>query len=155
MDERHRDVASVKFTEFDRRRSMLTDEFKVVRLELVVVLQNIDAVQELIMKDRHVTYRKIKASLGIKVLEEIRKSNRQPSIILHHDNASCHTSAEIARLLVSQKIELTGYLPYSPYLALKDFYLFPGVKNKLHGQRFSSREEVIDAYKMQILEVLQ
>ncbi|GBP44231.1 hypothetical protein EVAR_22115_1 [Eumeta japonica] len=44
---------------------MLTDEFKEGRLKLVVVPQNIDALRELIMSDRHVIYSEIKASLGI------------------------------------------------------------------------------------------
>ncbi|GBP94419.1 hypothetical protein EVAR_68204_1 [Eumeta japonica] len=44
---------------------MLTDEFKEGRPKAVVILQKIGAVQKLIMRDRHVTYCKIKASLGI------------------------------------------------------------------------------------------
>ncbi|GBP53966.1 Mariner Mos1 transposase [Eumeta japonica] len=112
------------------------DKFKEGRPKLVVVPQNINAVQELIMQDRHVTHIEIKASLGIKVLEEIRNSNRQRRIILHHDNASSHTSAEIIRFLRGQKIESTGHPPSSPDLSPNDFYLFPSVKNKLCGQRF-------------------
>ncbi|GBP47253.1 Putative uncharacterized protein FLJ37770 [Eumeta japonica] len=53
------------FSEFDRGRSMLTDEFKEGRPESVVVPQNIDAVRELTTLDRHVTYRELKASLGV------------------------------------------------------------------------------------------
>ncbi|GBP32707.1 Mariner Mos1 transposase [Eumeta japonica] len=59
-------------------------------------------------------------------------------IILHHDN-TCHTSAETTRFLESQKTEVTGHPPCSPDLAPNDFYLFSSVKNKLPGQRFSSR----------------
>ncbi|GBP48376.1 hypothetical protein EVAR_96414_1 [Eumeta japonica] len=46
------------------------------------------------------------------VFEEIRKNNRQRRIILHHANASCHTSAE-TRFLEGQKIELTGHPPHN------------------------------------------
>ncbi|GBP94181.1 hypothetical protein EVAR_100802_1 [Eumeta japonica] len=99
------------------------------------------------MQGRHVTYREIKVSLGIKVYEKIRKNNRQLRIILHHivmmKNASHHTSADITRVLEGQKIELTGhppYSPYSPYWAPNGFYLLPNVKNKLRAQRFSSCE---------------
>lgn len=53
------------FSEFNRGRSVLTDEVKEGRPKSVVVPQNIDAVRELIMQDRHVTYREIEASLGI------------------------------------------------------------------------------------------
>jgi len=33
--------------------------------------------------------------------------------------------------------------------------LFPNVKNKLRGQRFSSAEEAVDAFKNHVLEVSQ
>ncbi|GBP88065.1 Mariner Mos1 transposase [Eumeta japonica] len=89
------------------------------------------------------------------VVEEIRKTNRQCRIILRHDNASCHTSAEATRFLEGQKIELTSYPPYSPDLAPKNFYLFPSVKNKLRGQHFSSREETVDALKTTVSETPQ
>ncbi|GBP48784.1 hypothetical protein EVAR_32808_1 [Eumeta japonica] len=55
--------------------------------------------RELIMQDRHVTYREIKASLGINVFEEIRNNNRQRKIILHHGDVGGHTSAERTRSL--------------------------------------------------------
>ncbi|GBP17146.1 hypothetical protein EVAR_17271_1 [Eumeta japonica] len=51
------------FSEFNRGRSMFTDEFTEGRPESVVVPQNIDAGRKLIMQDHHVTYREIKASL--------------------------------------------------------------------------------------------
>ena len=50
------------FNEFNRGRRSLEDEG---RPKTVVVPENIDAVRELIMQDRHVTYREIEASLGI------------------------------------------------------------------------------------------
>ncbi|GBP84202.1 Histone-lysine N-methyltransferase SETMAR [Eumeta japonica] len=89
------------------------------------------------------------------VFEEIRRNNRQRRIILHHDNASCYTSAETTWFSRGQKIELTGHPPYSPDLSPYDFYLFPSVKNYLRGQRFSSREEAIDAFKMYVSEIPQ
>lgn len=274
------------FSEFNRGRRMLADDFKEGRPKSAVVPQNIDAVRELIMQDRHVTYREIEAFLGIsmtsiykilhehlavkkicsrwiphnltveqkqarvdwckkmiekykcgtskavhniytgdeswiyaydpetkqqstvwvfqnepnptkvvrakstlkqmvacffgisghvatvplenrktvnsewytticlpEVFGEIRKNNRQRRIILHHDNASCHTSAATTEYLNSQMIELTGHPPYSPDLAPNDFYLFPSVKNKLRGHRFSTREEAVDAFKMHVLEI--
>ncbi|GBP20431.1 hypothetical protein EVAR_14680_1 [Eumeta japonica] len=52
-----------RFSEFNCGRSMLTDEFKEGRPKSVVP-QNIDAVRELIMQDRHVIHRKIKTSLS-------------------------------------------------------------------------------------------
>ncbi|GBP20576.1 hypothetical protein EVAR_93690_1 [Eumeta japonica] len=79
---------------------MLTDEFEEGCPKSVVVPQNIDAVWELIMQDRHISYREMKASLGAKVFEEMKTN------ILHHDNASCNTSAETTQHLEGQENEL-------------------------------------------------
>ncbi|GBP92161.1 hypothetical protein EVAR_34153_1 [Eumeta japonica] len=46
---------------------LFTDEFKEGRPKSVGVPQHIDAVRELIMQDRHVTYHDVKASLGINI----------------------------------------------------------------------------------------
>ncbi|GBP38420.1 hypothetical protein EVAR_28219_1 [Eumeta japonica] len=145
-----------RFSEFNRGRSVLTGEYKEGRLKSIVVLKNIDAVRELIMQDRHITNREIKMSLGItplenrktvssewyrticlpEVFEEIRKNNRQRSIILHHHNASWHTSAETTRFLEGKNQIDGSYGSYSSVLAPNDFYLFLNEKNKLHRQRF-------------------
>ena len=53
------------FNEFNRGRRSLKDEDREGRPKTAVVPENIDAVRELIMQDRHVTYREIEASLGI------------------------------------------------------------------------------------------
>ncbi len=87
------------------------------------------------------------------VFQEIRKTNRQRRITLHQDNASSHTSAQTTAFLSTQNIELMGHPPYSPDLAPNDFFLFPYVKNKLRGQRFSTPEEAVAAFRMHVLEV--
>ncbi|CAH2106206.1 unnamed protein product [Euphydryas editha] len=48
-----------------------------------------------------------------------------------------------------------GHPPYSPNLAANDFCLFPHISNKLRGQRFSAREEAVDAFKNHVLEAHQ
>jgi transposase len=53
------------FSEFYRGRCLLTDEPREGRPKSVVSPENIDAVRELTMQDRHVTYCEIEASLGI------------------------------------------------------------------------------------------
>ena len=45
--------------------------------------------------------------------------------------------------------------PNSPDMAPNDFFLFPYVKNKMIGQRFSTPEEAVDAFRMHVLEVPQ
>lgn len=48
-----------------------------------------------------------------------------------------------------------GHPPYCHDLALNDFHLFPSVKNKLPGQRFSTPVKADDAFKMDVLEIPQ
>ena len=59
--------ATVKrwYNEFNHGRRSLNDEFREGRPKTVVVPENIDAVQNLINQDRHVTYCEIETSLGI------------------------------------------------------------------------------------------
>ncbi|GBP78549.1 hypothetical protein EVAR_61560_1 [Eumeta japonica] len=54
-------------------------------------------------------------------------------------------SAETTRFLEEQKIELTGHSPYSLDFVTNNFYFYPSVKDKLGGERFSRREETVDA----------
>ena len=87
------------------------------------------------------------------VFGELRKTNPFRRIILHHDNASSHTSYQTREYLSTQKIELMGHPPYSPDLAPNDFFLFPKIKDKLRGKRFSSPEEAVEAFKSHVLEL--
>lgn len=87
------------------------------------------------------------------VIGRLRIINRRRQIILHHDNASSHTSAETMEYLSSQNVELMGHPAYSPDLAPNDFFLFPHIKQKLRGQRFSTPEEAVNAFKMLVSEV--
>ena len=50
----------------NRGRSPFQDEFREGRPISVVAPETIDAVRQLILQDRHVTYREIETSLGIK-----------------------------------------------------------------------------------------
>ena len=53
------------FAEFQRGRTFLSDEFHEGRPSTSVVATNVDAVREMIERDRHITYREIQAFLGI------------------------------------------------------------------------------------------
>ena len=53
------------YGEFNRACSSLQDEFPESCPKLVVVAETIDAVRQLILQDRYVTYREIKTTLGI------------------------------------------------------------------------------------------
>ena len=89
------------------------------------------------------------------VFQEIRKTNRRRLITLHHDNASSHTSAQTTAFLSTQNIDLMSHPPYSPDLAPNDIFLFPYVKNKMRGLRFSTPEEGVDAFRMHVLKIPQ
>ena len=53
------------FNESKRGRRSLKDKFGEGCPNTVILLRNIEAVRELIVQERHVTYREIAASLGI------------------------------------------------------------------------------------------
>ncbi|XP_070070207.1 histone-lysine N-methyltransferase SETMAR-like [Drosophila takahashii] len=89
------------------------------------------------------------------IFGEIRKTIKRRRIILHHDNASSHTSAQTSAFLTGQNVELMGHPPYSPDLAPNDFFLFPHIKRKMRGQRFSTPEDAVEAFKNHVLEVSQ
>ena len=44
---------------------------------------------------------------------------------------------------------------YSPDLTPNDFFLFPYLKNKMRGQRFSTPKEAVDEFRMRVLEIHQ
>jgi len=85
------------------------------------------------------------------VIAELRKSNSNRRIILHHDNASSHTARRTIEFLAENKIDLMDHPPYSPDLSPNDFFTFPRIKEKLRGQRFQSPEEAVEAYKTLVL----
>ena len=53
------------YGEFNRGRSSLQEELREGRPKSVVVPETIDTVRQLILQDRHVTYRKIETTLDI------------------------------------------------------------------------------------------
>lgn len=88
-----------------------------------------------------------------KVFNKLRENNPRRRIILHHDNASSHTSHQTTEYLNTEKIELMGHPPYSPDLAPNDFFLFPRIKDKMRGKRFTSPEEAVEAFKFHVSEL--
>ena len=53
------------YGEFNRGRSSLQEEFREGCAKSVAVPETIDAMRQLILQDRHVTYREIETTLGI------------------------------------------------------------------------------------------
>ena len=64
-------------------------------------------------------------------------------LLYHHDYALSQTSLKAMSKLDQLRFELVAQSPYSPDLALSDYYLFPNFKRWLQGKRFTSNEKVI------------
>ena len=85
-------------------------------------------------------------------VEKITLRKKRPQMcssgdwFLHHDNAPAHTALSVQQFLVKNKMTVIPHPPYSPDLALCDFFLFPRIKRK----RFADVSEV----KKKTLEVL-
>lgn len=69
------------------------------------------------------------------------KSGNQ-RILLHHDNAPAHTAAFTKSFLKKKKFSLLSHPPYSPDLAPCDFHLFPKLKEKLRGRKYSTERQL-------------
>ena len=62
--------------------------------------------------------------------------------ILHHDYAPTHDTLRVYEFLAKNSITKMDHPPYSPDLALCDFWLFPKLKNALKGQRFADLSDI-------------
>ena len=64
------------------------------------------------------------------------------NLIIHHDNAPAHRSFKVSQFLTKNKMSEIPHPPYSPDLALCDFFFFPKLKLRMKGQRFDTTEEI-------------
>ncbi len=60
------------------------------------------------------------------------------SFLIHHDNASPHTSDFTMKKIQKWGLTILDHPPYSPDLAPCDFALFPKLKSHLRGHRFAT-----------------
>lgn len=77
-----------------------------------------------------------------KCLPEILQEVNVRGLMLHHDNASSHTAGLTVEFLKQKQIKVIEHPPYSPDLAMCDFWLFFNLKKNLRGRRFHSEEEI-------------
>ena len=87
-----------------------------------------------------------------KLFRLIKKTNMRRRIIVHHDNASSHTSAQTTSFWTGPNVELMGHPLYSPDLSPNDLFLFQYIENKIRSRRFSSPEDAVVALKNHVLE---
>ena len=66
-------------------------------------------------------------------------------MLFHQDNAPAHTSTVAMAAIQKCGIQLVEDLPYSPDLALSDYYLFPKMKKGLGGLHFARGDDVMNA----------
>ena len=59
-----------------------------------------------------------------------------------NDNASSHSARLTLEFLAQKQIKVIEHPPYSPDLAMCDFWLFFNLKKNLRGRRFHSEEEI-------------
>jgi histone-lysine N-methyltransferase SETMAR len=80
------------------------------------------------------------------LLEHLRR--RRPELwpeqtwLLYNNNAPYRTSVLTQHYLAKYKMAVIPHPPYSPDLALSDFFLFPKMKLKQKGRRFDTIEEI-------------
>ncbi|KAI6648621.1 Histone-lysine N-methyltransferase SETMAR-like [Oopsacas minuta] len=78
----------------------------------------------------------------ITAIESQRKKTGIRGILLHHDNASSHSAIRTPEFLENSGLKTLPHPPYSPDLAPCDFWLFPRLKDQLHGRKISTNEEL-------------
>lgn len=77
-----------------------------------------------------------------RAVREKRPNLYRSGYILHQDNAPVHTSRQVKAVIQTLGCENLPHPPYSPDLAICDFWLFPTLKDMLRGKRHESREEL-------------
>ena len=79
------------------------------------------------------------------IFKEKRRGNFTNVVLFMHDKAPAHRALATQKKLAYLGFQFLDHPPYSPYLALSDYHLFPGLKKQLKSCHFSSDAEVIAA----------
>jgi hypothetical protein len=67
-----------------------------------------------------------------------------PRLNVHHDNCSVHFSKVTEDFFIENQLLHFSHPPYSPDLALSDFWLFGYIKTGLAGRDFADPEELLE-----------
>ncbi|EGI63876.1 hypothetical protein G5I_07706, partial [Acromyrmex echinatior] len=150
------------FSEFQCGRTFLCDSVKVVHPHLLLSSINVNAMCEMIERDRHITYREIQASLDIDmkaihtILHDHLSVRKLCSRWIPHEpvfEAQKQAPCQTVDFLSSKNVELMTHCPYSPDLSRNDFFLFPNIKKKMRSERFESPEATVKTFRTLISEV--
>ncbi len=82
-----------------------------------------------------------------------RDGRTDQDFVLQHDNASSHTATITLAKIGESGINLLAHPPYSPDLAIADYFLFPHLKSKLRGQEFRNIPEMQAATRRVLLNI--
>ncbi len=101
----------------------------------------------------HYTYTKILGCLREKICKKrpglwAPGCGHRHRVLLHHDNAPAHKALHTHAHLNETGIKLLEQPPYSLDLASADFFLFPRLKQLLHGTHFRSLPELKERITM-------
>ena len=85
----------------------------------------------------------IKSEL-LSAIKRKRSQFQRSVVLLHHDNAPSDSSLAVFDTVKGLDLKLLPHPPNtcSPDLAIIDFWLFPNFKNRLHGQKYESQEQL-------------
>lgn len=151
---------------FKNGRESLEDDPRPGRPQDVITHEKVMQVENLLMDDRRVTINKIaehcKISVGSvetilhKHLGVSKVSARWVPRMLTFEQKknrvdSCKAAIAQAAFNECGFVEL-NHPPYSPDLAPSDFFLFPNLKKKLRGKRFSDDNELTATEKQHFME---
>ena len=87
-------------------------------------------------------YAKYVLSQVVDHYKKVRPRTGVRGIKLFHDNAPAHNSKVAKSKHAEYGIEVLPHPPYSPDLALCDFWLFQKLKDHLRGNRFRDRSDL-------------
>ncbi|CAH1980919.1 unnamed protein product [Acanthoscelides obtectus] len=113
----HQSTISRWYGEFKRGRVSLSDDFSVGAPKTAVAQENVDAVRNLIIEDRHMTYREIEASLKIsntsieKILHEELGARKLVSRWIPHLLTEEHKSARVNCVVSGDESWISCYEP--------------------------------------------
>ncbi|UYV70838.1 hypothetical protein LAZ67_8000791 [Cordylochernes scorpioides] len=118
------------------------------RVLLVAFLDNKGIVHHEYLPAGQTVIKEMYLSILRRLKEAIRKNRPEKwtngDWILHHDNARPHTAHLVTSFLAKNGTEILPQPPYSPDIAINDFFLFPKLKAVLKGRHFDTREDIIE-----------
>ena len=87
-------------------------------------------------------YKEVLTRLMAKIWHMRRELWASNTWILHHNNAPAHAALSVRQFLATKQVTILDHPPYSPDLALCDYFLFPKLKGTIKGTHFEGVEDI-------------